>query len=37
MNTHNNAINMDSDTRRSFVAPLVTAGYGGRWTARFKT
>lgn len=26
----NNAINADSEKRRSFVAPLFTAGYGGR-------
>jgi len=28
---HNNAINADSVKRRSFVAPLYTAGYGERW------
>ena len=26
----NNAINADSEKRRSFVAPLFTAGYGER-------
>jgi hypothetical protein len=26
----NNAINMDSEKRRAFVAPLFTAGYGER-------
>jgi hypothetical protein len=26
----NNAINTDSEKRRSFVAPLFTAGYGER-------
>jgi hypothetical protein len=26
----NNAINSDSEKRRSFVAPLFAAGYGGR-------
>jgi hypothetical protein len=26
----NNAINADSEKRRSFVAPLFTAGYGAR-------
>ena len=26
----NNAINSDSEKRRSFVAPLFTAGYGNR-------
>jgi hypothetical protein len=26
----NNAINSDSKKRRAFVAPLFTAGYGGR-------
>jgi hypothetical protein len=29
-NTPNNAINSDSEKRRSFVAPLFTAGYGER-------
>jgi hypothetical protein len=29
----NNAINTDSKKRRAFVAPLFTAGYGGRWVA----
>lgn len=29
----NNAINADSKKRRSFVAPLFTAGYGERWAA----
>lgn len=28
----NNVINSDSDKRRAFVAPLITAGYGERWT-----
>lgn len=28
----NNAINADSQKRRSFVAPLLAAGYGERWT-----
>ena len=28
--TPNNAINTDSNKRRAFVAPLVTAGYGER-------
>jgi len=27
---HNNAINAGSEKRRSFVAPLFTAGYGER-------
>jgi hypothetical protein len=27
----NNAINADSKKRRSFVAPLFTAGYGERY------
>ena len=27
---HNHAINADSEKRRAFVAPLFTAGYGGR-------
>ncbi len=27
----NNAINTDSEKRRAFVAPLFTAGYGGRY------
>jgi hypothetical protein len=26
----NNAINTDSEKRRAFVAPLLTAGYGER-------
>lgn len=30
----NNAINADSEKRRSFVAPLFTAGYGERYVAR---
>ncbi len=30
-NTANNAINADSEKRGTFVAPLFTAGYGGRW------
>jgi hypothetical protein len=29
-NTPNSAINSDSEKRRSFVAPLFTAGYGER-------
>jgi hypothetical protein len=29
--TANNAINADSEKRRSFVAPLFTAGYGERY------
>jgi hypothetical protein len=28
----NNAINMDSKKRHSFVAALFAAGYGERWT-----
>jgi hypothetical protein len=28
---HNNTINTGSKKRRSFVAPLFAAGYGGRW------
>jgi len=28
--TPNNAINADGKKRRAFVAPLFTAGYGGR-------
>ncbi len=32
MNAANNAINSDSEKRRSFVAPLLTAGYGERYT-----
>jgi len=27
----NNAINADRQKRRSFVAPLLAAGYGWRW------
>ncbi len=30
----NNAINADSKKRRSFVAPLFTAGYGERWAQK---
>lgn len=29
----NNAINADSEKRRSFVAPLFTAGYGERYAS----
>ncbi len=32
---HNNAINSDSKKRRTFVAPLFTAGYGERWRGRY--
>ena len=32
--TPNNAINADSKMRRSFVAPLFTAGYGERWASK---
>lgn len=34
--TANNAINADSEKRRSFVAPLFTAGYAERYTAEAK-
>ncbi len=30
----NYAINADSKKRRSFVAPLFTAGYGERWAQK---
>ncbi|HEX4899332.1 MAG TPA: hypothetical protein VFV61_02310 [Pyrinomonadaceae bacterium] len=30
----NNAINMDSEKRRAFIAPLFTAGYGKRYAAQ---
>lgn len=30
----NNAINTASDKRRAFVAPLITASYGERWTLK---
>jgi hypothetical protein len=30
----NNAINSDSQKRRSFVAPLLAAGYGERWACK---
>jgi hypothetical protein len=29
--THNKPINSDSQKLRSFVAPLLAAGYGRRW------
>jgi len=33
LNSSNNAINSDSEKRRTFVAPLFIAGYGERWAA----
>ncbi len=33
----NNAINADSKKRRSFVAPLFAAGYGGRYAEYMKS
>lgn len=29
----NNAINADSEKRRAFVVPLLTAGYGEHWAS----